>query len=116
MCYNLADHDSFDELFEKEKYTFRLEMLMCVSNWFFKLKSPRIDSQMQRQTRLETLANAYFGKIRHICFVQTHCIYDVSLGRRHVDPSDRPIYYIDNRTTASPPHLGSSHNFIDQGY
>lgn len=80
------------------------------------LETPRINSQIERQARLETLAYAYIERIRHICLVQTHCIYDVSLGRRHVDPSDRPLYFIDNRTTASPPHLGSSHNFVDQGY
>ena len=63
-----------------------------------------------------TLANVYVEKLWHICLVQVHCIYDDSLGQNHVDRSDRPIYYNDNRTTASPPLLGSSHNFVDQGY
>lgn len=60
-----------------------------------------------------SLANAYIEKLWHTCLVQIHCIYSGSLGRRHVDPSDMPIHYIDNRTIASPPLLGSSHNFID---
>lgn len=77
------------------------------------LETPRINSQIERQARLETLAYAYIERIRHICLVQTHCIYDVSLGRRHADPSDRPIYYNDNRTIASPPLLGSSRNLVN---
>ena len=63
-----------------------------------------------------TLVNVYVKKIWHICLEQVPCTYDDSLGQRHVDRSDRPIYYNDNRTTASPPLLGSSHNLTDQVY